>query len=202
MCTIVVLKTERQESDRRNKSHAKKTSHEQLHLRSSLFSIRRTLPVVHWLTVIISQTQTLTSDTQINGLHRHFSAPLSENSNFEFEQPFPSLSENQLFFEDRLLSRPIGWRNATITRLPGLYSGSIKIFAYGLGQRISQNVQLNFVINQIWCIYVYIHTVCLTSNTTNLFIHSMNYFRNSLCLIACIYLLMHVWKKVLNRYSM
>lgn len=74
----------------------------------ALFSIRRTLSVVHWLTVIISQTQTLASDTQINSLHRHFSALLSKNSNLSPKQAFPSPSEDQLSFEDKVWSRPIG----------------------------------------------------------------------------------------------
>lgn len=46
----------------------------QLRSRSFLFSFRRTLPVVHWFAVIISQTQTPPSETWINSLHRYFSA--------------------------------------------------------------------------------------------------------------------------------
>lgn len=94
------LKTDREGSNRRNQSLTNKKSHMQPHSRSFMFSVRRTLPDVHWLTVIISQTQMPASDTQINSLHRHFSALLSENSNSTLRQPFPSPSEDHFSFED------------------------------------------------------------------------------------------------------
>lgn len=83
-CTLCCpfVKTEKTPSRHRN-IRPSQMERRKMQLRSGsfLFSIRRTLPVVHWFAVIISQTQTPASETWINSLHRYFSALPSENSN-------------------------------------------------------------------------------------------------------------------------
>ncbi len=96
-------------------------------LRPSPWTIRRTLPAVHRLTVIIRQTQTLASDKRIDSLHGHFSAWLSKTQTYSSNSFFHLLLKiNCSLKRSSCQDLSVKW-NITITRLPVLNSGSIKV---------------------------------------------------------------------------
>lgn len=87
-------------------------THRQHSSQWSLLSTKHTQMVVQWLSVIISQSQTLAFDTQINSLHRHFSAA-QKTQTWDQIALFPLLLKINCSL--KVLSKPFSWRNA---RLP------------------------------------------------------------------------------------
>lgn len=91
-CTAVCLfKMPKNTSDSRNKSPVDKNTHMQFYSPRSVFSIRTTPPVVHRLTVIISQTQTPPSDTDQQP-SQAFLRSAFRKLKLDSEQAFPSPS--------------------------------------------------------------------------------------------------------------